>query len=232
MNIKPVIDHDIWKSESFLNSHLPDNFLLSVFIYALIAWAVTVLDMMVPSLSRIMRANGHNVFEQGRYINLVWGVFAHGSISHYLSNMMYIVIFGSLISGYFGHRIFWFMLFPAALITHGISLYSYSPNTTLIGSSGFVFIIMPYWIILHYLSTKHNDGLRRGLKTAGFAIMMLYPMSFKPTTSYRTHYIGMIAGIILGLISGQVLKNDIRRRNIEYCSEKTVIRDTGLFHNS
>ncbi|MBU1219511.1 rhomboid family intramembrane serine protease [Myxococcota bacterium] len=219
---KPVIDSEIWDRNSFLSNNPEYSLLLSFVAYASIAWVVTLLFLYVPPVANAMRCDGNTVFYQGKLVNLVWGVFAHSSLSHYVSNMMYIGIFSALITGWFGHRVFWALLVPVAVSVHGISLLTYPPGVQLVGSSGLVFILIPFWIVMFRFATAHQSPFRKNLKTVGVALMLLWPMGFSPSTSYRTHYIGMLAGLVAGLIYGFIKRKEILRRNIEYCAQLTA----------
>ncbi len=69
----------------------------------------------------------------------------------------------------------------------------------LLGASGWVYLLGGFWLTLYLLIQRQYRFSRRLMRVFGIALMVFFPTSFEPTTSYRTHFIGFIVGVAMGL---------------------------------
>lgn len=123
-------------------------------------------------------------------------VLGHSGYSHYISNMLLLLIVGPAMEEKYGSRNMLIFLAVTALVT-GLSQFLFFPNSALMGASGIVFMLImlsslagaqagaiPVTLILVavlYLGGEILDGLRQ-----------------TDQISQLTHIIGGVCGIVLG----------------------------------
>jgi len=154
------------------------------------------------------------VFESHQYWRLFTGILVHADLNHFFSNAIGLFLFGYLLYGYFGpivHPTFTFFL---GTIVQMISLFTYPPGTSLVGASGVVYLMAGCWLTLFVLIERRFSVLQRLLRSIGFALVMLLSSTFDPAISYRTHWIGLFAGILFGLVYFLFSRERIRSKEI------------------
>ena len=75
------------------------------------------------------------------YVRVFLHVLGHGSWSHLLNNMLYILILGPMLEEKYGHADLLLVILATALVTGIINL-CFFPNTALLGASGVVFAMI------------------------------------------------------------------------------------------
>ncbi|MBT4761652.1 MAG: rhomboid family intramembrane serine protease [Bdellovibrionaceae bacterium] len=165
-------------------------------------------------LSQYLFASYETVFENYELWRLFTAIFIHADLEHFLSNMYMLVIFSYFIYGYSDVMTYPIMSFLLAAIVNAVSIYTYGPGIKLIGASGLVYLLAGTWFCFFFLIQRQYSIFKRTLRMIGIGLVILFPTTFSPTTSYRTHFIGLIFGILLGLIYFYKNKNKIR--SIEY----------------
>jgi rhomboid protease GluP len=141
-----------------------------------------------------------DVFGSHEYWRLFTGILVHADLNHFFSNAIGLFLFGYLLYGYFGPLVYPVLAFLLGTIVQAISLASYPPATSLVGASGVVYLMAASWLTLFVLIERRFSILKRLLRSIGFALVMLLSSTFDPAISYRTHFIGLFAGVLLALI--------------------------------
>ncbi len=126
----------------------------------------------------------------------------HSNIEHLLSNMLFLVPFGGLLTNYFGYRVFPLLGLVLGTATQFISLRTYPPDANLLGASGLLYVLFGLWLSLYFRAETHLTWSNKLLRIVGFGLVMFVPSQFQPEVSYRTHYIGLAIGLIAGAIYG------------------------------
>ena len=82
-----------------------------------------------------------------------------------------------------------------------------------------------FWLVQYLFIDRRYSIWSRGLRTLGFALVILVPSAVKPNVSYRTHGIGFVVGSFFGL--GYFFKNKKRIRSYERVEYEEAIPSDG-----
>lgn len=129
------------------------------------------------------------------YVRLVCHIFGHSSISHLVSNSLYLLLLGPMLEEKYGSKIITVIL-TTALVT-GICHNLLEPNIILLGSSGVVFAF-----ILLASITGEKEGIP--ITLIFVAVLWLGQEVYSGVTtadgiSQLSHIIGGLSGAVLGL---------------------------------
>lgn len=152
-------------------------------------------------LDHLLAASPAQVYFQHEYWRAWTTIFLHGDLGHLLSNSFFLLIFGSLIAGFYGWRAFLLQgLFFSGLVNL-ITLLSLPDGTRLVGASGWVYWLGGFWLSL-YLCVDRRRSLRsRLLRSAGVSLALFMPTeAFDPGISYEAHAWGFVLGVTAGLV--------------------------------
>ena len=131
------------------------------------------------------------------YPRFVLHVLGHSSFSHYIGNMMLILVVGPPLEEKYGGRNLFWAIFVTALVS-GLVQWLFFPHTALLGASGIVFMM----IVMSSLS-----GMKDGyIPITLILVLILYVggeivdgVVLSVNVSQLTHVIGGICGAFLGL---------------------------------
>lgn len=123
-------------------------------------------------------------------------VLGHGSLSHYINNIMLILVIGPPMEEKYGSRALLFAIGLTALVA-GAAQYIFFPGTALLGASGIVFML----IVMASLS-----GMRGGdVPLTLILVLVLYlgnevvnGLFRTDNVSQITHILGGVCGALLG----------------------------------
>ena len=124
-------------------------------------------------------------------------VLGHSSYSHYIGNMMMILVIGPSVEERYGSRgLLWAMLITA--LVSGMVHWLFFPGTALLGASGIVFML----IVMSSLA-----GMKDGcIPITLILVLVLYiggeiidGVTLRDNISQITHVIGGMCGAVLGL---------------------------------
>lgn len=149
-------------------------------------------------LASSLPAINRNVFLEGEWWRVFTAMFIHSDIGHFLSNMLLLSVFTFLISGYFGLKLFPVYSIFFGGVVNAIAIYSYPLDVRLLGASGLVYLMGGVWLSLYFFIQRQYSIYNRILRITGISLMLFFPNTFMPNTSYRTHAIGLAIGIALG----------------------------------
>jgi len=125
-------------------------------------------------------------------------VLGHSGYSHYIGNMVLILVLGPNLEDRFGSwNVLWAILFTA--LVSGLVQFLFFPGTALLGASGIVFMM----ILL-----SSFGGVRNGtIPTTLILVAIFYlggelwdAISVRDNISQLTHIIGGLCGTILGFV--------------------------------
>ena len=131
------------------------------------------------------------------YLRFVCHVLGHSGYSHYIGNMMMILVVGPPLEEKYGSRSLFWAIFLTALVA-GLVQWLFFPGTALLGASGIVFMM----IVMSSLA-----GMRDGyIPITLILVMALYiggeivdGVVLSDNVSQLTHVVGGLCGAFLGL---------------------------------
>lgn len=165
-----------------------------VFLFSLVYWGNSF------GLSEALIIDRDAVFGSHQYWRLFTGMLVHADANHFLSNALGLFLFGYLLYGYFGAGIYPLMISVGGTLVNLISIVTYPAGSRLLGASGAVYLMAAFWLALFVTVERRFSVFHRLARSVGFALVMLLSSSFDPSVSYRTHYIGFIAGFFFGIV--------------------------------
>jgi len=170
-----------------------------VLSFALIALAVLALDFFTGGwttlkLFSVYRSSMRDAFTYPRFVLHVLG---HGGYSHYIGNMMMILVVGPPLEERYGSRNLFWAIFMTALVS-GLFHWLVFPNTVLLGASGIVFMM----IVMSSLA-----GMKDGCIPITLVLVAVLYLGgeivdgfvLKDNVSQLTHVLGGVCGAIMGL---------------------------------
>ena len=130
------------------------------------------------------------------YVRMVGHVLGHSSYSHYMSNMLLLLLVGPQVEEKYGHGpTFWCILITA--VVTGLVDFIFFPTTALLGASGIVFMM----IVLSSFTEMNKDGIPVTL----ILVVVLYlggellnGLFKSDDISQLTHIVGGVCGLIFG----------------------------------
>lgn len=165
--------------------------------FASICIIAYVLDILTNSTSTsvLFSTYGSSLLDPLTYIRLICHVFGHASLSHLISNLMYILLLGPMLEEKYHDKLITVILVTA--IVTGIIHNILDPYTALLGASGIVFA----FILLASITGKNN-----GIPITLILVAVLWigneiitGINSLDNVSQFTHIIGGFSGCLLGL---------------------------------
>ncbi len=129
---------------------------------------------------------------------LLSAIFAHGSVSHLLSNIFALAFFGLLLEGIFGWRKFLSVFFISGIIAGIASAFFYTAS---LGASGAVFGIIGALAALRPRMAVIALGVPMAMiiAAAAWALLDLAGMFYPGNIANAAHLAGLAAGIAFGI---------------------------------
>lgn len=131
------------------------------------------------------------------YPRFVLHVLGHSSYSHYIGNIMMILVIGPALEERYGSKPLFWAIFITALVS-GMVQWIFFPSTALLGASGIVFMM----IVMSSLAGMKNGCIPLTL----ILVLVLYiggeiidGVTLKDNISQLTHIVGGICGAVLGI---------------------------------
>lgn len=147
-----------------------------------------------------LSASARDIVQHGEVWRLGTALFAHGDLGHLASNLLPFLFFGWLLHSYFGLAAFPVLPIGIGIMSNFMTVSMYNSNAHLLGASGMIYGMIGLWLVLYLKFDTRVIFSRRLLRAAGFAMLMLLPRAYEPTTSYLAHASGFSIGIATGVI--------------------------------
>ena len=170
-----------------------------VLSFAIISFGTLLLDRFTGGRStRALFSVYRSAFnDPGTYPRFILHVLGHSGYSHYISNMMMILVVGPPLEERYGSRALFWAIFITSLVS-GLVHWLFFPGTALMGASGIVFMM----IVMSSLA-----GMRDGcIPLTLILVMVLYVggevvngVTLADNVSQLTHIIGGLCGAFLGM---------------------------------
>ncbi|MDD5793055.1 MAG: rhomboid family intramembrane serine protease [Erysipelotrichaceae bacterium] len=165
--------------------------------FVLICLAVLLLDFITNgTTTRLFFCTYQSsLFDPFTYIRLVGHVFGHANLSHFMNNMLYILLLGPILEEKYHKKMINVILITA--VVTGVAHVFISPNSALLGASGVVFA---------FILLASVTGREKGIPMTLILTAILYigreiytGVVSQDSISQLTHIIGGISGAVLGM---------------------------------
>ena len=137
------------------------------------------------------------------YVSLIGHIFGHAGWSHFINNIMMILILGPMLEEKYGSKDILLVILITAVVTGAFHMI-FSPFTRLLGASGVVFA----FILLSSL-TSFDDG---GIPVTFILVAVIYIgeqiyqlIAITSNVSNITHIIGGAVGATFGFVSNKLM---------------------------
>lgn len=137
------------------------------------------------------------------YVRLIGHIFGHAGWSHFINNIMMILILGPMLEEKYGSKDILLVILITAVVTGAFHMI-FSPFTRLLGASGVVFA----FILLSSL-TSFDDG---GIPVTFILVAVIYIgeqiyqlIAITSNMSNITHIIGGAVGATFGFVSNKLM---------------------------
>lgn len=175
-----------------------------------------------------LEATHKEVFLKSKYWKAWTTTLIHSDTTHLLSNTSMLLFWGFMSSAYYGPLFYPLTSFLINGFLTILVLSFYPENTVLIGSSGLVFFLGGHWVTLYVFIDRRFSFKKRLFKALGVALILFFPSTFSPNTSYLAHYIGLLGGIIFGFFHYFYKKSTFRKHEkwVEHSDEDPDFSDS------
>jgi membrane associated rhomboid family serine protease len=191
-------------SLSFLSQYPSKKAFLPSLVFAAAATVASVVSWNSENFEYAWVGDREKILSGHEWWRLLTSVLLHADIKHLLSNLLFLIPFGGLLTNYFGWAVFPVLGIVLGIVTQWISLETYPAGETLLGASGLLYVLFGLWLALYYRAETRLRWTNRLLRVLGFGLIMLVPQEFQPEVSYRTHYIGLVFGLVAGIVYGRL----------------------------
>ncbi len=161
-----------------------------------------------------LSATPEQVFSQHQYWRAWTTLAVHADFEHFLSNIGYFAGLAFLLRGYYGPWAFPILSLLAGGVINLIALGTYPAETQLVGASGVVYFMAAFWLMVYVFTERSSDLVRRLANAAAFILILLMPQTFEARVSYRTHFIGLGLGFLVGAVFFYFERDKIRAHEV------------------
>lgn len=183
-------------TESFWSVNAPTrNIFLAILTVYIITTIFSIMDGKGLKTSyRVLYYLGQNNARvlSGHVYLLVSAIFVHASLVHFLSNALFLFIYGLRAEERFYDRDYYIIFFASALLGNLLTLLVFPPNSISTGASGGIFGLLGADLVLAYEESSHRSLL--SYAGTGF---IFYLLSSGAQVNYLAHAIGLLSGILL-----------------------------------
>ena len=174
-----------------------------ILTYALVSLAVLGLDHLTAGNSTLtlFSVYASSPLDPAFYLRLFGHVLGHADISHYLSNMMLLLLVGPMVEEKYGSRDLLVMIGITALVTGLVHIVLF-PRTILLGASGVVFML----IVLSSVTSVEEGKVPLTLIVVIALFLgdqIIDGVLTTDSISQLTHILGGVLGAIFGLALGR-----------------------------
>ena len=146
-----------------------------------------------------------NVMDQFEIWRLLTSMFLHGDLSHLISNMFGLLIFGTYIEQTFSKVKYLFIYVISGLVGNLFTLILYPSYVISYGASGALFGIIGVVVVMIYI-----EGDRFFLILATLYLVYFIISSFGPGINLWAHLFGLASGSIFALVSNFLEKKNLK----------------------
>jgi membrane associated rhomboid family serine protease len=175
------------------NAPVALSFALAALLALFLGWVTNGL-----TTSRLFCVYGSSWGDPLTYVRLFGHVLGHANLSHYINNMMLLLLVGPMVEEFYGSGRLLVMILLTAVIT-GLVDMIFFPTTALLGASGVVFMMIILASMVSY--QRGRIPLTFFFVAAMYLGQEIYNGIFaNDDISQLTHIIGGVLGLVFGLV--------------------------------
>ena len=185
--------------ENFWKANLPTRNLLIIIVLAYII--LTILSIIegegieISSKFLVIVGQYNQKVLEGHVYQLITAIFVHVNLLHFLSNSLFLLIYGFRAEERFLNWQYILIFIVSALIGNLLSLALFSPDTISCGASGGIFGLLGADLKLAYEEEK-----RKSMWIYIGTGVIFFSFSAGVNTNFIAHGVGLIVGFILPFI--------------------------------
>jgi len=140
-----------------------------------------------------------NLFS-GKFWILISSIFLHVNITHLISNIVVLIIFGFALEGVIGSRKFLLIFFGGAFFGDLLSSLIYPPTQISIGASAGIFAILAATMLIKPIEIELFLPIPLGIIAIGYLIYAIIGLitNYPPNVSHIAHIGGSLVGLFYG----------------------------------
>ncbi len=159
----------------------------------------------------LLFAQGNQLVWEGQVWRLVTAMFVHGDVIHWLSNMLFLLIYGLRLEELKGSRWVVFIFLLSGFTGNVISLIIMKPEIISLGASGGVFGILGALLVT--LRRLYPSQARAMI----FLAIIFFILTISVGTNIFSHFGGLASGSLLMYLETRLLNlNDQKRKKIRF----------------
>ena len=171
-----------------------------VLSFALLSLGALLLSLVTGGRSNVLLFSVYrsSLLQPLTYLRFFLHVLGHADLTHYISNMMLILVVGPPLEEKYGGRALLWAIAVTALVS-GLVHWLFFPGAALLGASGIVFMM----IVMSSLAGMKDGAIPLTL----ILVLMLYlggeivkGITLSDNVSQLTHVIGGLCGAFLGIV--------------------------------
>jgi len=187
---------------SFKRTHISFRSQAKVVIW--IAAVVTIVEILNLFLGRSLNVFGLMPREINGLVGIVIAPFLHGSLMHYMSNIVPLCIFSFLL---LQHGVVRFNLVTfVCIVVSGLLVWMFGRTAIHVGASGLIYGYFGYLLLAGWLSRELKLILISLFIGIGYAGLVFGILPSNPYISWEGHLFGFVSGLGCALIWGRVKK--------------------------
>ena len=140
-------------------------------------------------------------------------LFAHGSLSHLLYNILALALFGSILESIIGERRLLVIFLFTGMAANVVSIFIYPSS---LGASGAIFGIIGTLVMLRPGMSVFAFGLPMPMFIAAilWAVGDIIGLFIPSNIANMAHLVGLAFGLVLGAILRQPNQNEVKRQKV------------------
>ncbi|MFT5760807.1 MAG: membrane associated rhomboid family serine protease [Alteromonadaceae bacterium] len=187
---------------SFKRTHISFRSQAKVVIW--IAAVVTIVEILNLFLGRSLNVFGLMPREINGLVGIVIAPFLHGSLMHYMSNIVPLCIFSFLL---LQHGVVRFNLVTfVCIVVSGLLVWMFGRTAIHVGASGLIYGYFGYLLLAGWLSRELKLILISLFIGVGYGGLVFGILPSNPYISWEGHLFGFVSGLGCALIWGRVKK--------------------------
>lgn len=145
------------------------------------------------------------VLQEGEWWRLLTALFTHSDMDHLASNTPLFLIFGWFLHAYFGWLAFPLGALVVGMLSNLATIGLMGPGGRLVGASGMLYGMVALWLMLYVKFDVQHPVPVRIFRAIAVSLLLLFPTTFHPTTSYTAHATGFAIGVVAGALLTRVV---------------------------
>lgn len=152
-------------------------------------------------------------------------LFAHGSLSHLLYNILALALFGSILESIIGERRLLVIFLFTGMAANVVSIFVYPSS---LGASGAIFGIIGTLVMLRPGMSVFAFGLPMPMFIAAilWAVGDIIGLFIPSNIANMAHLVGLAFGLVLGAILRQPNQNKVKRQKVVIDEDSMVEWET------